>query len=506
MRPIHFDRKGGVPIYRQIAAQIRDAIAKGELSENERLPTTRALAGRLGVNRITVARAYAELSAGGQIASRVGRGTWVLEPARSEPLPSPLSGARVSWGSILARAADRAAEWSGESQVATRDGDGIVSFASIFPDPTLFPIEALRRAIDDVLSEQGHEILGYSPPGGHAPLRRMIAEDLRRQGMDVVEEEIVITSGSQQGIDLVARALLNPGDLVMVEEPTYTGAAQVFHSYGAELAGVPVDEDGAAVHLLEQAVAVQRPKLIYLMPNFQNPTSRTMSLARRRALIDLAASRGLAVLEDDFGGDLRFEGAELPSLKAMDPGGSVIYLSTFAKKLLPGLRVGWLAAPRDLAERLVGLKRITDYGTSPLLQAALLRFCERGDLDRHLSHVVAKYRERRDAMLQAMSRWFPKRTSWTRPQGGLLVWVTLPEGVDAEEVAREAESHGVLVGRGDLFYVNGGTGRNLRLTFSQASPLEIHRGIRLLGEIIRRRTKTRQEAGRRSSPEPLPLI
>jgi 2-aminoadipate transaminase len=502
--PIVLDRHSGEPLYRQIVRQVRAAVERGTLGTQHRLPTTRDLAKQLGVNRLTVTRAYAELARDRIIDAHVGRGTFVLggpEPGPAEPR------GEIPWGPLLARLSQRALEGGLPSAGMGDARPGTISFAALFPDPALFPVEPLRKAIDDVLKREGHRVLGYGPPAGYPPLRELIAGQLRARGMQVGAEHIVITSGSQQGIDLVARALLDPGDTVLVENPTYTGAVQVFHSYGAELAGVPVDVEGVIVRLLEEAVARRRPKLLYLMPNFQNPTSETMSLARRKALVDLASARRLPILEDDFGGDLRFEGADLPSLKALPGGGDVIYLSTFAKKLLPGLRIGWIAAPRQLAEHITGLKKITDYSTSLLLQAAVHEFCRRGDLERHLTHVVRQYRERRDAMLSAMRRCFPQEVSWTKPPGGLVIWVTLPGGLDADEVAAAAAERGVLVGRGDLFHVDGGTGRgNLRLTFAQAGAREIHRGIRVLGDVMHRSIRAGRSAARASTAESLPLI
>ncbi|HET9481494.1 MAG TPA: PLP-dependent aminotransferase family protein [Candidatus Polarisedimenticolia bacterium] len=506
-------RDGGVALYRQLVDRVREAIAAGALATGERLPTTRSLALSLDLNRLTVARAYEELARLGLVEAHVGRGTFVADAiqrsprvdSQSRPAGEPAVES-LRWSGLIARSADRAIEEGLPPAMMGATRAGTISFASLFPDPALFPVERFRRALDDVLRKDGHKVLGYGPPAGHPPLRTMIAEGLRSRGMQVENDEIVVTSGSQQGIDLVARALLDPGDTVVVENPTYAGAVQVFHSYGAQLIGIPVDAQGAVVARLEEAVERRRPKLIYLMPNFQNPTSETMSLKRRLAVLDLARSRRLAVLEDDFGGDLRFEGPDLPALKALGGGANVVYLSTFAKKLLPGLRIGWIAAPRELVERLVGLKKITDYSTSLLLQAALHEFCRRGDLDRHLSHVIGRYRERRDAMVASMKRCFPAQAVWSRPAGGLVVWVTLPDGVDSGEVAMEADSRGVYVGRGDLFYVDGGTRQNLRLTYAQAGPREIQRGIRILGDIIKQKLRTRRTAPRSGATGTLPLI
>ncbi|HEY3174963.1 MAG TPA: PLP-dependent aminotransferase family protein [Candidatus Polarisedimenticolia bacterium] len=509
MKPISIDRESDTPIYRQIASQLREAIARGDLRDSERLPTTRSLALRLGINRLTVSRAYEELTEEGAISAHVGRGSFVHAgaPVSVQPAPRPAAApARVAWGALFSRTTERVADEGLPAASMGAVAPGVISFASLFPDPTLFPVEPFRRSLDSVMRREGHRVLGYGPPAGMPALRKMIAGHLRASGMEVKESEVVITSGSQQGIDLVARALLDPGDVVLVENPTYTGAVQVFQSYGAELVGVPVDDEGAIVSLLEEAVARHRPKLIYLMPNFQNPTSETMSLRRRHALIELAVSRRVAVLEDDFGGDLRFDGPSLPALKALDRGDNVVYLSTFAKKLLPGLRIGWLAAPAVMAERLTRLKKITDYSTSLLLQAALHHFILHGDLDRHLANVIDCYRQRRDAMLSAMKRCFPPEVTWSRPRGGLVVWVTLPAGVDADEVAAAAAERSVLVGRGDLFYVDGGTRQNLRLTFAQAGTREIHGGIRVLGEIIEQRIRARRPERRSAPAESLPLI
>jgi len=505
MIPIHLDKASDTPLYRQIASRIREGVASGAFDEDPRLPATRQLSQELGVNRLTVARAYRELAEAGLISGEVGRGTFIRRGGTATDAPSGRPAA-MAWSPLFARASDRITDEGipAASFGATRTGT--ISFASLFPDPALFPVEPFRRAMDGVLRRYGHRVLAYGPPAGYPPLRAMIATQLRAKGIQAAEDDIVITSGSQQGIDLVARALLDPGDPVLVENPTYTGAVQVFHACGAQVSGVPVDREGVIVPLLAQAVERRRPKLVYLMPNFQNPTSETMSLARRRDLIGLASSRGLAILEDDFGGDLRFDGADLPSLKALDGAGNVIYVSTFAKKLLPGLRIGWVAAPREIAERIIQLKKITDFSTSLLLQAALHEFCLDGELDRHLVTVVERYRERRDAMLSAMKRCFPAEAAWTRPAGGLVVWVTLPRGVDADTVAAQAEKSGVLVGRGDLFHVDGPTGHNLRLTYSQAGPKEINRGIRVLGDIIKELVRTRRPEHPMSTVEAMPLI
>jgi GntR family transcriptional regulator/MocR family aminotransferase len=505
---IVLDRSTGLPISRQIADAIRTAIEEGSLAAGEKLPTERSQGQDLGVDRMTVSRAYDILAGEDLIVRQVGRGSFVL-PRRGPQAPPPPPEAdlrpAILWASAFAsRTASLDAGAAGSFHAAP--ADGAVNLSSLFPDPSLFPVDSFRRAMDAVIRREGERLFGYGSAGGYPPLRRQLVATLGDRGMAVGEDQIVVTNGSQQGIDLVARILLDPGDRVAVENPTYTGAVRLFHSHGARILGIPVDEEGMRPDRLEEALARNGAKLLYLIPNFQNPTSGTMSLARRRALIEIAARHRLPILEDDFGGDLRFEGSELPSLSSLDRSGSVIYLSTFAKKLFPGLRIGWLAAPREAAGKIAALKQMTDWNTSLLLQAALHEFCRRGDLDRHVRKVIGLYRERRDAMVEAMREHFPKAASFTRPAGGLVIWVTLPPGVDADGVALDAQAKGVFVGRGDLFFIDGGTHNNLRLVYAQASPVEIRRGIRILGAILHRKVREGRTAAAAGATAPLPVI
>jgi len=505
---IVLDRGSGLPLSRQIAGAIRQAIATGDLAPGDRLPAERSLASEIGVDRMTVSRAYADLEEDGSVARQVGRGSFVLArrealpPASSLVVPDPPG---ILWASAFA---SRTAG-IGAGPAATLHAppaDGAINLSSLFPDASLYPIDDFRRAMEAAIRREKGRLFGYGAAGGYPPLRRHIVAAMRDRGMPIDEDEVVITNGSQQGIDLVARVLLDPGDRVAVENPTYTGAMQVFQSHGARVIGVPVDEQGMRPDGLEEALHRSGAKLLYLIPNFQNPTSGTLSLARRLKLLEIASRHRVPILEDDFGGDLRFEGEELPSLKSLDRSDSVIYISTFAKKLLPGLRLGWVAAPREAAEKISLLKQITDWNTSLLLQGALHEFCRRGDLDRHLKRVIAAYRERRDAMMSAMEKHFPAAARYTRPAGGLVVWVTLPPGVDADEVALEAQGRGVFVGRGDLFYVDGGTHNNLRLVYAQAGPAEIRKGIRILGAILHRKVRERRTAATMGTPASYPII
>ncbi len=503
---VSLDRESGTPLARQIASAIRGSVAMGALEPGARLPAQRILARQLKVDRMTVARAYDELAAEGLILRHVGRGSFIRGRVSPAGETGDAPAASLRWSEAFAsRAGKIAAQAMGAPQGPAPES--AINFSSLYPDPSLFPLKAFRESVDAVLAKEGVRLLGYGPAAGYAPLRRFLAGTLADRGVETTPEQILITNGSQQAIDLVARAFLDPGDRVVLEDPTYTGAVQVFQCHGAQVVGLPVDPEGVSPERLDDLLARERVRLIYLIPSFQNPTSGTMSVERRRRVLEVALRHGVPILEDDFGGDLRYDGEEPPSLLAMDGRSQgVIYVSTFAKKLAPGLRIGWLAAPREAARRLAYLKQVTDWSTSLLLQGALHEFCVRGHLDSHLERALAAYRERRDAMLAAMSRWFPREARWTRPEGGLVVWVTLPPGVDADEAAIEARTQGVLVGRGDLFFIGGGSHSNLRLVFAQERPEAITKGIRILGGILKRKLREAREAAVSGAPEALPVL
>ena len=367
-------------------------------------------------------------------------------------------------------------------------------------------MEAFRVAMNAALREAGPEALTYGPTAGHPPLKETIAEAMRAEGAPVGTDEILVTNGAQQGLELVFRTFVERGDAVIIEEPTYTGALTILSSLGARAVGVPLDDEGIRPDLLAIALERHRPRLLYLQPTFQNPTTRVMSERRRREVLELAYRHRCLIVEDDWAGDLRFEGADLPSLYTLDRGQHVIYLSTFSKKLMPGLRLGWLAAPRRALERLVELKRVQDCGTSPLLQVALDAFLRQGGLREHLARVLPVYRQRRDRMIAALEREFPPRAEWIRPQGGLFVWVAMPEGFDAEDLFAAARQRGVLFSRGELFHSDGSGGNTFRLTYSAATLEQIDQGVGILGELIREGSPEKDEGSDRKSAETMPIF
>ena len=356
----------------------------------------------------------------------------------------------------------------------------ILSFAGGLPAPEAFPLAELARAHADVFAREGAAALQYSTTEGFAPLRAWIADRMRRRGIAATPEQLLITSGSQQGIDLVARILLDPGDIVVVESPSYLAALQVFEAHEASFVTVGSDEHGMRIDHLERALRRGRPKLVYLVPTFQNPKGTTLALERREQLARLAAEHGVPVLEDDPYGELRYSGAELPAVAALDSRAPVIYLSTFSKTLAPGLRIGWVVAAEETIRALTVAKQAADLHTGTLSQRAVARLLESFDYDAHVGRIRALYGERRDAMLDALGREFPAGTTWTRPEGGLFLWVGLPDGADASRLLPEALRERVAFVPGAPFFARAPERNFLRLNFSNRPPPLIAEGMKRL--------------------------
>jgi 2-aminoadipate transaminase len=375
----------------------------------------------------------------------------------------------------------------------------IISMAGGWPEAALFPVEQFREICDYVLKELPQASLQYGVTDGYRPLRQAIAEQVQeQQGTPCALENVVITSGSQQGLDLVARIFLDKGDTVLVEEPTFLGALQSFTSYQCRYVTVPMDEEGICAERLGQAIISARPKFMYLLPTFQNPTGVTMSLARRRQVVEIAARHGVPIIEDDPYSALRFEGEPLPTLLQLDAArypenaaagryerGDVIHMGTFSKTLAPGLRLAWAVCPPALADKFVMAKQGADLHSNALAQTMAYEFLRRGWMPAQVARIRETYRERAAAMRQAIDDYFPAGVQATHPEGGLFLWVTLPEGLDAVALLADAAVHKVAFVPGAPFYANGGGRNTLRLSYATMRPEVIREGIRRLGEVIR---------------------
>jgi 2-aminoadipate transaminase len=366
----------------------------------------------------------------------------------------------------------------------------VISFAGGLPAPEIFPVERFREACQQVLTTNPSIALQYGPTEGYRPLRELIVAHMARYGILATVDNILITSGSQQALDLIAKLLINRGDRILVESPTYLGALQAFDLMGAEYVTVPTDADGLQTSAMEQALR-SGPKFMYILPNFQNPGGTTLSRERRDELVLLSDKYGIPIIEDDPYGQLRYEGEHIPPLVVLDRTnllrdngyllGNVIYLSTFSKVLAPGLRLGWIVAPPDVITHLVQLKQSTDLHTSSFTQMVAYEVARDGFMEEHVKLIRRVYKERRDAMLEALHNYFPPDVSWTHPQGGLFLWVTMPPGIDTMKLLDTALRQDVAFVPGEPFFPSGQeTGSHMRLNFSNAQPEQIREGIRRL--------------------------
>jgi 2-aminoadipate transaminase len=370
----------------------------------------------------------------------------------------------------------------------------VISFAGGLPAPEIFPVKEFAQACDVVLSENPSEALQYGITEGYLPLRQYMAGRTEREGVKVTADNVMITSGSQQALDLIGRILINPGDKILVESPTYLGALQAWSAYGAEYIAVPADEDGMRTDGLEAALRAG-PKMIYVLPNFQNPTGVTLSLERRKQLVQLADKYGVPIVEDDPYSALRFEGEHIPSVMSLDAQmrgecdkcytGNVIYLSTFSKILAPGLRLAWVVAPPEVIFLMAQAKQGADLHTAVFTQMVAYQVAYDGFLDRHLDVIRSVYQRRRDIMLDSMSSTFPEGVRWTRPKGGLFLWVTLPEYMKATEILPAAVENKVAFVPGSPFFPCGGGENTLRMNYSNATDDGIREGMDRLGKTLK---------------------
>ncbi|QSQ11757.1 aminotransferase-like domain-containing protein [Myxococcus landrumensis] len=360
----------------------------------------------------------------------------------------------------------------------------ILSFAGGLPAPELFPLEAIADAHARVLAEDGRSALQYSTTEGFAPLREWIATHLGKKGRVCNADQILITNGSQQGIDLVAKVLLDPGDLVIVENPSYLAALQTFGGYEAKFATVESDDHGMRVDDLERVLATHKPKLLYIVANFQNPKGTTLALERRKELVRLAQQHRFLILEDDPYGELRFRGEHLPSLAAFEDQGVVVSLGTFSKTLAPGLRIGWVAGPKDFVRSLTIAKQSTDLHTATVAQRAVVKLLQNFDYYGHLESLRPVYGERANAMLDALKLHMPQGTSWTHPDGGMFLWAQLPPGLSGDTLLPRAIEQKVAFVPGSPFFATNPRSEFIRLNYSNRPPELIAEGMRRLGAVI----------------------
>lgn len=454
------------PIYKQVFEQIAARIRSGELARGERLPATRELAGLLGLNRTTVSAAYALLEEHGLIAGQVGRGSFVRGA-------SGRADAGVNWTALLPAV--------GPGASFGRDEFGFVMSR---PSSELFPLDDFRATCAAVLGRKDlAEILQLGSPSGFEPLRRRLLDEARAQGLAAPGDDLLVTNGCQQALDLLGRVLVRPGDAVAVEDPIYPGLKNLLAGMGARLSGIAVGPHGVEIAEAERALR-DKPRFLVVTSNFQNPTGATLPLEARAALLDCAHAAGVPIVENDAYGDLRYSGEPLPSLKQLDRRGGTVLLRSFSKASFPGLRVGWALGPKPVIDRLRQAKESADLHTDQLSQAVLLEFLESGRLDAHRARVRRAGAERLAATLAGCREFLPPGTQFTVPEGGMNIWVRLPAPLDAADLLPRARQEGVPFLPGRYFAVSRPDPGTLRLSFASLAPEKIREGLAVLGRIV----------------------
>ncbi len=484
---ISIDKESKIPIYLQIVDYFSESILSGRLEAEMRLPSMRKLASDLGISRITVENAYAKLEADGLVGGRIGSGTYVLSIHVDQT--TERSNQLSTWPVWQQGPVARSKKALQDSFFSNMD-DGVgpsdpVYFSGGIGDPNLFPVRDFGRVMQRVIRKDGVAGLSYGEPNGYEPLRKTISQILASIGIGISFKNILITTGSQQALNLVAMALLQNGDNVIVEKPTYNGALDLFDALHINPIGIPVDAEGMCVEELEPLLQTYHPKLIYTVPTFQNPSGMSMSSSRRRQLINLARRYNVPILEDDYVGDLRYEGLARPALKSLDQTGNVIYVSTFSKMLMPDLRVGFLAASGPIYDRLVNLKCLSDLATSNLFQRSLNAYLSVGSYHSHLRKMTRIYKRRRDIMISAVNSFLGDHVIYHIPQGGMFLWLKLKHPLPSDLLIQRSLQEGVGFAPGNGFFKEKTEGEDyIRLNFAYQTDESIVRGVKRVGKVL----------------------
>lgn len=468
---IHIDRSSRSPIYQQIVNQIKREISIGDLPAGTRLPAVRVLAESLGVTRLTVHNAYAELQADGWVEATVGRGTFVK------------AGLEVQ--ALLAHHLEHhqhRLHYCSDMHRLLNTGT-LLALAYAVPDIGLVPGEQLMGILNQI-KDDAPSLLHYGGQDGDHELRVELAEHLNERGVMALPDNILITSGATQGLALVTQILAQRGDKVLVEMPTYLGQMKVFDVLGIESVGVPMDEEGIVIDKLIDAIEEHNPRFISLIPNFHNPTGILMSEERRQAVLDVANHYQVPIVEDDVYGLLAYEDHPPQALKARDKHDIVIYLSSISKTVAPGLRLGYIVAPRELQAKLAQLRWATELGGTPLMHRAIAIYLREGYFKQHLKRILPIYSERRNAMLSALQQYMPTHTTWTVPTGGLCIWVKLPMNGQYNDLYPSALMRGIVYTPNEAFFTDLSDDYYLRLCYGSQDSTTIQTAVGILAELI----------------------
>ncbi len=469
---IQLNRESNKHLYIQLFEAIKDMIINKKIGPNEKLPPIRKLSKLLKVNNVTIVKAYQMLEENNYIYKRVGSGTFVSDINGFER--------NYEYNKEKDIYKDLKLMDSGQIQIT----DQMINFASATPTADLFPVKDFKNVLVELLDRDGGHAFGYQDSKGYYPLREAIVDYLKPYHINTSMEKIQIISGAQQGIDIIAKALLNHGDTVIVESPTYTGAIATFKSRGVNIVGVPILKDGIDFNILDENIKRYSPKLIYTMPNFQNPTGYSYDTEAKKRLINLAYKNDIIIIEDDYLSDLNFDTKENVTLKSIDENENVIYIKSFSKIFMPGLRLGFLIVPLSVNNDILIAKHTTDISTSGLIQRAFDLYLKKGIWKDHITYMKEIYSERFKIMIDCLERHFPNEVLFNKPQGGISFWVELPKGVSINELYSEAIKNNIVFIPGNIFYPSNTDSNYIRLSIAAVYKDSIEKGIITLGKLI----------------------
>lgn len=465
---IQLNKTGEQHLYIQLYQKLKELIEKGILEENQKLPPIRRLAEQLDVNNVTVVNAYKLLEEEGLVVKKVGSGTYVAPLVAKVDRDVPV---------------DEEMELMNQGQMTLKQN--MISFATATPDPDLFPIQDVKNAINQVLERDGGEAFGYQESLGYLPLREAVCHYLASRQINCQVKNIQVVSGAQQGIDILAKALLNYGDIVFTEEPTYSGAISAFKSRGAKIIGIPVRPDGLDLEILEARLREYQPKFLYIMSTFQNPTGYSYSEAKKLRLLEIAREWGVVIVEDDCLSELYFSAEPSVPLRAMAGAGDVIYIKSFSKIFLPGFRIAFMVTPEEIIGRMMAAKHTSDISSSGLIQRTFDLLLRRGLWEKHIEGMRQIYQEKYQYFLRLLAEHIPSQVQYTIPQGGINFWLTLPEGYSSNQLYKQCIAEGVVFVPGSVFAPDGRPNRHFRLSIASVEEEEMLAGIRVLAQVIR---------------------
>lgn len=485
---LKLDKKSPTPLYTQIIRQVKEMAEKDILKPGTILPSTRNMAEQLGVNRSTVTNAYQELWAQGYIDSRPGSYSRIRKRPKMARPENRQEKSAIPWNRFTSPASREIFEdyLRFRPEKPKSFNRELINMAQLDMDPRLFPTEDFRRCLNQVLIHQGSKILGYGEYMGYRPLRKTIADRLRLHGISVSPEEILITNGSQNGIELVLKLFSRPGRKTVIEAPTYSIILPLLKYYQAELVSIPMSDDGIDIESLGQAFQQHDISFIYTIPNFQNPTGITSTQRNREQLMSLCEAHGIPIVEDGFEEEMKYHGMVPPPIKSMDKSNICIYLGTFSKVLFPGIRIGWIAAERECIQRILAIKRFSDLTSSFVLQAAINEFCHRGYYDRHIKRMHRIFRGRMQTAIQCLhAHLSDPGISWNDPSGGYLIWIKIQHPfMDEDQMLDIFEKYGVMLSPGKYYFHRTPRDRCFRLSISTLNEGEIQEGIKRLKQAV----------------------